>query len=65
MLKDEVEFNSGDKDFTLTPVKEKLHPELENLQNQIDEVKREFNEKVNSRRGELMARTEVEFMIDD
>ena len=48
-----------------TPGKPKMHPELQEIQDQIDLLKRDWAEKLRVKRSELMSRTDVTFKMED
>lgn len=61
---DKEPFGDEKDGLDLTPVKEKVHPELEAIQVKIDELRFDMEELVRTRRGDLMARNEVDFDMD-
>jgi hypothetical protein len=61
---DKEPFGDEKDGLDLTPVKEKVHPELEAIQVKIDQLRFDMEELVRTRRGDLMARNEVDFDMD-
>jgi len=54
-----------DKDNLDITVKERMHPDLEAIQNQIDDLTKTYEDELEERRVELMTKSEIAFTIEE